>query len=279
MKTELFCSVLTPTYNRERKLHRVYESIKKQTLQKIDNNYIFEWIVIDDGSSDDTKELVEKWQKEVDWNIIYKYQKNQGKWKALQEGIKIAKGELTLIADSDDEFLPETFEIFYDIWSNFSKEEKEKCSGIGVLCQDQHGNRIGCDFPIEKRFIPTQEVVMKWKNIPLGETWAALKTKNLKFAFLDIPDEAKKLKFIPESFFWDRITYKIGGYSYPLNSVIRVYYKNEDDNISHNIREKYPESFYFESRYFITHYIFALLKHPKNYLKHLIKFIYFGIKK
>ncbi len=273
-----FLTVLTPTYNRADKLYRVYKSIKKQTLQKIDNNYLFEWIIVDDGSNDNTKELIEKWQKEVDWDIIYKYQKNQGKWKALQEGIKVAKGELTLIADSDDEFLDETFETFYNIWNSFSEDEKIKCSGIGVLCEDQYGNRVGCDFPIEKKLITTQKVVMKWKNIPLGETWAALKTKNLKFAFLDISNEAKLLKFIPESFFWDKITFKLKPYSYPINKVLRVYYRGGNDNISYNIREKHPEGFYFESKYFITHYPFVLLKYPKIYIKHLIKFIYFGIK-
>jgi len=139
-------SVLTPTYNRANKLHRVYESIKKQTLQKVDNKYIFEWIIVDDGSDDHTKELVQKWQKEVDWKITYKYQENQGKWKALQEGIKLINNELTLIADSDDRFLEDTFKTFYEVWNGFSEQEKEKCSGIGVLCQDQYGNRVGCVF-------------------------------------------------------------------------------------------------------------------------------------
>ena len=271
-------SVITPTYNRTNKLHRVYESIKNQTLQKIDNKYIFEWIIIDDGSDDNTKELVQKWQKEVDWPIIYKYQENQGKWKALQEGIKLINNELTLIADSDDRFLEDTFKTFYHIWSGFSEQEKEKCSGIGVLCQDQYGNRVGCDFPIEKQFIKTEIVVMKWKSIGLNEIWGALKTKNLRYAFLDMPNEAKKLKMIPESFFWDKITFGLEQYSYPLNKVLRIYYK-EDDNISHNIREKYPEGFLFESKYFITHYPKVLFKYPKVYLKHLLKFIYYLVQK
>ena len=132
-----FISVLTPTYNRENKLHRVYNSIKNQTLKKRDGEYIFEWIIIDDGSTDNTRKLVETWKNEVDWPIIYRYQTNKGKPWALVEGIKLVKGELTLIADSDDEFLPETFETFYTVWQGFDDEEKAKCGGIGVLCQDQ----------------------------------------------------------------------------------------------------------------------------------------------
>ncbi|WP_024791797.1 glycosyltransferase family A protein [Lebetimonas sp. JS138] len=82
--------------------------------------------------NDSTKELVKKWQKEVDWPIIYIKQENKGKAQALVKGIEITKGELTLIADSDDEFLPETFETFYNIWNSFSNKEKDKCSGIAV---------------------------------------------------------------------------------------------------------------------------------------------------
>jgi len=133
-------------------------------------------------------------------------------------------------------------------------------------------------FPIEKQLIPLEIPVMKWRYIGLGETWAIIKTKNLKYAFLDIPNEAKNLKMIPESFFWDKITFGLEQYSYPLNKVLRVYYK-EDDNISHNIREKYPEGFYFESKYFITHYPFILFKYPKVYVKHLLKFIYYKVVK
>ena len=68
-----FLTVLTPTFNMANKIHRVYKSIKKQTLKKVRNEYIFEWIVIDDGSTDNTKELIEKWKNEVDWPIIYRY--------------------------------------------------------------------------------------------------------------------------------------------------------------------------------------------------------------
>jgi len=272
-----FLSILTPTYNRADKLDRVYESIKNQTLKKVDNDYIFEWVIIDDGSDDNTEEVVKNWQKEVDWNIIYKCQKNQGKWKALSEGIKLVKGEFTLIVDSDDKFLPETFETFYNISNNFIDEEKQKCGGIGVLCQDQFGSRVGCDYPIENRLIPTIDFIYEWRNIGLGETWAALKTENLKKSF-KMPKAGKHLKFIPETFFWDRIVYELKPYSYFINKVLRIYYKEEGNNLSENIRNKYPEGFLFESKWFVSKYWWILFKYPKVYLKHLIKYIYYQFK-
>jgi glycosyltransferase involved in cell wall biosynthesis len=270
-------TVFTPAYNRANKLHRVYNSIKHQTIQKINEDYIFEWIIVDDGSSDNTRELVKRWQNEVEFEIIYFYQENQGKPSATRKGIELARGELFLICDSDDEFLPDTFETFINMWDSFSKEEKEKCSGIGVLCQDQFGNRIGKDYPIEQQFVPIVESGFRWADKGLGETWAALKTKNLK-KYFQVPDEAKNLKFIPESFFWNRITIESKQYSYCLNKVQRIYYVNEGDNISQNIKQKYPEGFLFESRWFITHYWRILFRYPKVYMKHFLKFIYFGLK-
>jgi len=277
MQDKLFLTLFTPTFNRADKLYRVYNSIKKQTLKKINNKYIFEWIIVDDGSTDNTKELVEKWKSENNFAIRYFYQKNQGKPSASRKGIEEAKGELFLFCDSDDEFLPETFETFYNIWYKFSEEEKKKCGGIGVLCQDQYGNRIGCDYPIANKLIPTLDVFFKWRDIGLGETWALLKTDNLKKAF-NIPEEAKNLKFIPESFFWSRLTLELRPYSYFVNNVLRVYYKNESGNISNNIREKYPEGFLFESKWFVTKYWKDVWIFPKIYFKHLIKLIYFFIK-
>ncbi len=136
---------------------------------------------------------------------------------------------MTLIADSDDEFMPETFKTFYDIWNSFTKEERDRCGEIAVLCQDQFGNRVGCDFPIEKKLLKTKDILLKHRSLPLGETWAALKTENLKFGFLNIPKEAKGLKMIPESFFWEKITFGLDTYSYILNRVLRIYYRNDGD--------------------------------------------------
>lgn len=270
-------TVFTPTYNRANTLHRVYGSIKNQTLQKIDGDYIFEWIIVDDGSKDDTKTIVEKWQKESDFEIIYFYQENKGKPTATRKGIELARGELFLIIDSDDAFLPETFEIFYNTWSGFTEKEKEICGGIGVLCQDQFGNRIGADYPIERKMISTLKTVFGWSDIGLGETWAAIKTDNLK-KYFQIPDEAKNLKFIPESFFWSRITFEAKPHSYFINKVLRVYYIGENGNLSLGVRQKYPDGFLFESKWFVKKYWWILFRYPKVYIKHLIKFIYYSWK-
>src|SRR5438874_2378327 len=93
-------TVLTPTYNRANTLPRVYDSLRAQSFRD------FEWLVLDDGSSDGTKSLIEDWQATSDFPIRYIYQENQGKPAAFNRGVQEASGELLLTLDSDDACVP-----------------------------------------------------------------------------------------------------------------------------------------------------------------------------
>lgn len=92
-------TVFTPSYNRGYIIQNLYESLLTQTYRD------FEWLVVDDGSTDDTKEKVEKWIAEKKISIKYLLQKNGGKHRAYNRGVKEAKGELFFTVDSDD-YLP-----------------------------------------------------------------------------------------------------------------------------------------------------------------------------
>jgi glycosyltransferase involved in cell wall biosynthesis len=93
-------SVFTPTYNRVVLLERLYISLINQT------NYNFEWIIVDDGSSDDTLDKVNKWIAENKIKITYYKQENRGKHTAINKGVSLAKNLLFFIVDSDDYLLP-----------------------------------------------------------------------------------------------------------------------------------------------------------------------------
>lgn len=146
----MLITVFTATYNRRDKLYRVYKSLKNQTLKIIHNEYVFEWLIVDDGSNDGTKKLINQWKLESDFPIRYFYQSNKGKIHALRKGIELSNSEWFLPFDSDDACKEETIEVFYQIIKQFSDTELKKCGGIGVLHQDQYGNPIGNDYPIEK---------------------------------------------------------------------------------------------------------------------------------
>lgn len=84
------------------------------------------------------------------------------------------------------------------------------------------------------------------------------------------------MKFILETFFWDRITFELKPYSYFINKRLGIVYRNEGGNISENIRIKYPEGFLFESQWFVTKYSQIALQSPKSYIKHMIKYIIYS---
>ena len=194
MKTPFF-TVFTPTYNRAHTLHRVYDSLIVQTFRN------FEWIIVDDGSKDNTGELVKSWQRNAPFQIRYIYQENQGKHIAINIGVKEAKGELFLIFDSDDSCVPESLECFRFYWGKIPEEEKKYYSTISALCMDLNGKVIGEEYPAE--IVDADSV---WRQIMLrssGDRWGANRTDVLKnFPFPEISGE----KFIPEGIVWNRMS-------------------------------------------------------------------------
>ncbi|SMY35598.1 GalNAc(5)-diNAcBac-PP-undecaprenol beta-1,3-glucosyltransferase [Photobacterium malacitanum] len=101
----MLISVVTPTYNRAHLLERLIKSLKNQT------QFNFEWIVIDDGSVDNTKEVISELTTESKFTIKYVYQENQGKHVALNVGFSEAKGDYLIILDSDDILANNAIEI------------------------------------------------------------------------------------------------------------------------------------------------------------------------
>lgn len=118
----MLISVITPSYNRAYILKQCYESLVAQT----DND--FEWIVVDDGSTDDTKELVYSFIDNNIMKIKYIYQENSGKHIAHNNAVLAAQGELTICLDSDDQLAPNAIERAKQIWL-----EKRKSDTIGIF--------------------------------------------------------------------------------------------------------------------------------------------------
>src|SRR5579859_6080469 len=101
-------TVLTPTYNRAHMLGSVYQSLCAQTLPD------FEWIIIDDGSTDRTRDMVVTWKPF--FPIRYFWKPNGGKHTAINKGVAEARGEFVLFFDSDDTCVPQTLERFDYHW-------------------------------------------------------------------------------------------------------------------------------------------------------------------
>lgn len=138
MSNKPFITVFTPAYNRAHTIGRTYESLKKQ------KNKNFIWLIVDDGSTDDTARLVKKWQEEEkEFVIQYVYKKNGGMHTAHNTAYDLIDTELNICIDSDDMLAENAIEIIYDKWQSV---KEEGYAGIIGLDADFDGNIIGQGF-------------------------------------------------------------------------------------------------------------------------------------
>ena len=132
-------TVFTPTYNRAYKLPDLYNSLCEQTCSQ------FEWLIVDDGSTDGTEKLVNMWLKEDKIKIIYIKQENGGKQRAHNTGVLHCDLDLFFCVDSDDIIAPECVEKHLERWNQVKNDEK--VAGIISLKGDLKGNPLGTPFP------------------------------------------------------------------------------------------------------------------------------------
>lgn len=132
-------TVFTPAYNRAHTLHRTYESLCKQNCKD------FIWLIVDDGSTDNTEELVADWQtRENGFEIQYIYKENGGMHTAHNTAYEHIRTELNVCIDSDDKMAPGAVQKIKDTWE---KIRERGYAGIIALDADFEGNIIGKGFP------------------------------------------------------------------------------------------------------------------------------------
>lgn len=132
-------TVFTPTYNRAALLPKLYDSLKSQT------SFNFEWLIVDDGSQDNTHEVVEFFIKECDaFPIRYYLQENHGKHVAINYGVQLARGEMFFIVDSDDWLPNNAIELIHSFFSEI--KELNGYAGVAGLKLYGSGNIVGSTF-------------------------------------------------------------------------------------------------------------------------------------
>ena len=196
-----FISILTPTYNRGKLLLPLYDSLKNLTFKD------FEWLIVDDGSEDDTEQYALSWIahniENAEFPIRYIKKSNGGKHTAINRGVREASGELILILDSDDT-LPEdslaTIAQYYEQCKGY-----KDCAGVCGLMAHHDGQLIGTGFPKEPMYESALQFRYAEKGNVTGDLLEVYKTSVMReFPFPEIENE----KFCPESLVWNRIANK-----------------------------------------------------------------------
>lgn len=196
-----FISILTPTYNRGKLLLPLYDSLKNLTFKD------FEWLIVDDGSEDDTEQYALSWIEHnienAEFPIRYIKKSNGGKHTAINRGVREAIGELILILDSDDT-LPvdslETIALYYEQCKGY-----KDCAGVCGLMAHHDGQLIGSGFPKEPMYESALQFRYAEKGNVTGDLLEVYKTSVMReFPFPEIENE----RFCPESLVWNRIANK-----------------------------------------------------------------------
>ena len=185
-------TVFTPTYNRAYILPKLYESLCNQTCKD------FEWLVVDDGSTDETFLLLEKWKAERKINVNYQFKQNGGLNSAYNFAVSMTNNEIFFRVDSDDSIKKNAIEEIKSNW-HLVKDNENLC-GLVFLSVYKDGKIVG-KHPFNKN---TESNFFEYRNKfgAIGDRAEVIKTAVLKkYPFPKFGNE----EFCPEGLMWNRI--------------------------------------------------------------------------
>ena len=209
-------TVFTPTYNRAYILGDLYHSLQRQTCMD------FEWLIVDDGSADDTKALVASWQEEKNpFPIRYVYQENGGKCRAINRGLKEADGRLFFTVDSDDYLTDDAIEKVIR-WDGELPKDGHFCGYVGNrgITPTQTPNRLFPGGYLDGTALDRYDQVD-------GERAFVFYTEiHRKYRYPEFPGE----KFLTEAVTWDLMAHD--GYKMRFYNDIIWIWEYKDDGLT-----------------------------------------------
>lgn len=243
-------SVFTPTYNRASYLPTAFKSLQASTWKD------FEWVIADDGSTDDTQQVVGCFRQTADFEIRYFLYPHQGKMRTMNDGVQQCQGEFFIELDSDDELSSTVMERALAVLQTIP--HPEEYSGVVGLFEYTDGRPVhffpeGINQMDEKR---RQQIVRSGHRACI----ALIKTAIMKQYPFPIPED---LSFIPESTAWRKMDLKYK--QWYTNEIFGIYHINEDPN-SFTASKQDPRPAFFYYNYLLNEiYPYDRFVTPKEY--------------
>ena len=220
------------------------------------------WLIVDDGSTDNTEELVNKFIEEDILDIRYIKKKNGGKHTAINVGVENANGEFFFIVDSDDGLMPNSMDLVIQEWDKV--EDKSEFSGVVGLClRMEDGKTLGTEIPEEHLICHFAELYYKF-GVKGDKTIVFLTDVLKQYPF----PEREGIKFLSESVVWCEISkyYKVTCINEPM--IIREYL---EDGLTKNILKKSSlKGRALEYLYLINQNTYPLKDFPYMWIKNYI---------
>lgn len=255
-------SILTATYNRAKYLPKLYKSI----VDNIDEDYEMEWLIMDDGSTDNTEEVCKSFVDEKNLVVKYYKQENQGKMQAINNLAKYVSGELWIECDSDDYFVKNALKII-DKKSTMLQENKNLYALV-FLKNENTSKLSGNKFPFEDK--DTTMFDLYFKHGVIGEKIIVFNSEiRKKYQYIIEPGE----KFCTEARMYHQIDLK---YSVRCYNQVVIEGEYQSDGYTKNIKKVFLESPKGHYEYFkeiLQHNMRGVKFNKRIYaIKHLILF-------
>ena len=240
-------TVVIPTYNREKLLGRALDSLERQTYK----NFIC--MIIDDGSTDNTKQLVDSYKKNVTYTIKYFYKDNGGVIDALRFGLDRVETELVTMNGSDDEYTDNALEVCLNAWDSLTDKEREYYMGIKALTIDYSSKKIvGKKFPQDINSCSYK----KYFRCDVGEKSNTYKTEIIRKQFHEYKEVMKgtHFRFIPEGTL--HVKYEMIHKLYCINQPMRIYHQENPEGYCRGpmTKEDYEVGFFSNTYMLRTYY-------------------------
>lgn len=247
-------SVVTPTYNRAHLIERVFHSLANQSIKD------FAWYIIDDGSDDNTKSVVDGFIEVSDFPIYYYYKNNSGKTRSLNYISNYLESEFTLVFDSDDWCDKNAIERFLYTWDRI-KNNQEFCS-ISALKYYNSGKVVGDDYSSVK----ISDYIERYNSLIKGDKWEFIRTDLFKeYSYPEIEGET----YIAPSYTWISMARKYK--TYFLNEKLSMIEYQIDGISKNNIKFRcgnpIGSMLVYYQYYSVSHSFWLKLKSSINYFR------------
>jgi len=242
-ETEPKFTVITPFYNRRKTIQRTIDSVEKQSYRN------FEYIIIDDGSTEVADDIIEKYMMSTCVPVLFVKKPNGGVHTARNIGIQLARGELLVCIDSDDELTEHALELFNNAWESIPMSARKQFWQIKALCRYTDGSLCSPMFPQNINEMDN-EIARRYFSLANGEQLGCRVTKLLK----ENPfPEPENVKFVNECVLWLEMEKQYR--SFGLNEVVRIYHTDGDDRLCLNNNKSIQSCInaYWNSSYELSH--------------------------
>lgn len=252
-------TVFTPTYNRANTISRVFDSLQKQSIKS------FEWLIIDDGSTDNTKEIIENFKKNADFPIRYYWKENGGRHTAVNYSYSLIHTDYVVTCDSDDELMPDAIEKMIRTWRIIESSGRNRFWCItGREINKKTGEMVGTPFPPNINSLSGRAQRKEILRHP-GEKHCCRRVDILvKYPFPVYSDT----KFVSENQVWEIInrTYD----QYCVNDIYGAYYTDTPDSLTNGKRKFSTYRTYYHMGIFMINNLFDEFFFNKGVLLYLV---------